>query len=169
MAQVNRVTNCNLYINGTTLAGMVEELTLPELKAKMSDHAALGSFGVSSYASGIEKLEGTVKWASFYKDAVIAAGNFITPVQLMVRYPVTKYTSGGAPITVQGVIFMTATFTSLPGGSFKKSDNVEISSGYAATSFKQMEDGETLVEFDALANIYKAGGVDLLADFRAAL
>lgn len=164
---VNRITNGNVYINGNTLLGKVEEFTAPEVKAKMSDHNALGMMGVASFMSGIEKLEGTIKWNSIYADAVSRIGDFRNPIRLMIRANVEVQGSSGLQNEVNLTIYMQATFSSLPSAGFKKSDNVELTSSFTATSYKMEMDGVTVFEFDALANIYTVDGVDLLANFRA--
>lgn len=165
--EVNRITNANVYLNGTELLGKVEEMTLPEMKAKMSDHNALGMFGTVSFSSGIEKLEGTIKWNSIYAAVLRKAGDFRNPLRLMVRANVEIQDSSGLANEVNLTVYMTAQFTSLPGGAFKKSDNVELTTSYTATSFKLEFDGTVEVEFDAMSNIYTVGGVDMLANFRA--
>lgn len=165
--EINRITNANVYVDGSEFLGKVEEMNVPEVKAKMSDHNALGMFGVASFASGIEKLEGSIKWNSFYPAALRKAGDFRTPVQLMIRVPVEVQGSSGLVDEVNMTIFMQATFNTLPGGNFKKSDNVEMVTNFTATSFKIEYDGVVEFEFDSLANIYKVNGVDLLANYRA--
>ena len=39
---INRITNANVYIDGASLLGRAEEVELPQIKAKMSEHKALG-------------------------------------------------------------------------------------------------------------------------------
>lgn len=165
--EVNRITNANVYIDGGELLGKVEEITLPELKAKMSDHNALGVFGVVSFSSGIEKLEGTIKWNSIYQSVLRRVGDFRNPLRLMLRANVEVQGASGLIDEVNCTVYMTAQFTSLPGGAFKKSDNVELQTAYTATSFKLEFDGTVEIEYDAMANIYTVGGVDMLANFRA--
>lgn len=164
---VNRITNANAYINGTGHLGKIEEMTLPDVKAKMSDHNALGMYGVAAFASGIEKLEGTIKWNSFYPEIIRKIGDFRRPVQLMVRANVEIQGSSGLVDEVNMTVYMQVTFNSLPGGTHKKSDNVEMTTSYTATSFKLEYDGNVEFEFDALANIWNVDGVDMLAAYRA--
>ena len=39
---INRLTNANVYLDGGSMLGRAEEVSLPVLKAKMAEHKALG-------------------------------------------------------------------------------------------------------------------------------
>jgi P2 family phage contractile tail tube protein len=36
--QINRLTNANVYMDGNNLLGRAEEINLPQIKHKMSEH-----------------------------------------------------------------------------------------------------------------------------------
>ena len=54
----NRLTNGVMYAFGRSLAGKVAEATLPDIKAKMVEHPALGMIGTMEFPAGLEKMEG---------------------------------------------------------------------------------------------------------------
>lgn len=63
--QINRLTNANIYVDGNNLLGRAAEINLPQLKAKMSSHPALGMQFEFELPSGFEKMEAKVKWNAF--------------------------------------------------------------------------------------------------------
>ena len=77
------------------------------------------------------------------------------------------YASGGRTEEKPVVALLTVTFKSIPGGNYKQHDNVEVESEFTATYMKLTVGGEDITEIDVLANIYKAGGQDVLASYRA--
>lgn len=163
---LNRITNCNIYMNGRSLLGKAEEIDLPEIKTIMSEHKSLGMFGKVEFPSGFDKLEGKIKFNSFYPDVMLAAANPFNTVQLQARGSVNTYTSAGRTAELPLVALMTATFKKFPLGKFKQNDNVELEHEIAVFYVKQTLGGVDVVEFDALANIFKVGGLDQLAAYR---
>ncbi len=164
--EINRLTNANVYLDGGSMLGRAEEITLPTLKAKMAEHKALGMVGTIESFAGFEKLEGKIKWSSLYPEVLKKTANPFTAVQLQVRGSLEVYTSAGRQDEKPVVVMLSVIFKSLPAGAFKQHDNVEVESEFTATYMKISVDGEEIVEIDALANIYKAGGQDVLAAYR---
>jgi uncharacterized protein len=167
--QLRRVTNAAVYINGNSLLGRAEEIKLPDITSLMTEHKALGMVGKIELPSGFDKLEGEIKWNSFYPDVAAQMGDFFTMVQLQVRSSVETWGTAGRTEQVPLVTFITALFKKNPLGSFKQNDNAEFSSGFAAYYIKQQLAGADIVELDVLANIYKVGGADKLDLYRANL
>lgn len=166
---VNRLTNANVYINGTSQLGKAEEIMLPTITHKLAEFKALGMVGTTEFFSGIEKMTAKVKWNAFYADALINVANPTQSLKLQVRSSLETYTGTGRTSEVPVVVYMTAQAKDLPGGNYKQHDNVELETNFAVYSFKMEIDGVEIVEFDALANIYKVNGVDILETYRTNL
>lgn len=164
--QLNRVTNANIYVDGNCLLGKAEEIKLPDITAMMSEHKALGMVGKIELPSGFEKLEGEIKWNSFYRDVWLKMNNAYSMVQLQVRSSVETYGAMGRMQQQPLVTFLSVMFKKNPMGTFKQNDNAEFSSSFACYYIKQQLAGEDLLELDTLANIYKVGGVDQLDIYR---
>lgn len=164
--QLNRVTNANIYVDGNCLLGKAEEIKLPDITAMMSEHKALGMVGKIELPSGFEKLEGEIKWNSFYRDVWLKMNNAYSMVQLQVRSNVETYGAMGRMQQQPLVTFLSVMFKKNPMGTFKQNDNAEFSSSFACYYIKQQLAGEDLLELDVLANIYKVGGVDQLDIYR---
>jgi len=164
---IKRVTNANVYLDGASFLGRAEEVELPEIKHKMTEHKALGMVGTVDAWAGIEKMSAKFKWSSFYKEVLAKAADPFTAVSVQVRASLETYTSAGRVSEVPVVVFLTGQFTAIPTGSYKQHDNVELQNEMAVSYCKVVVDGAEIVEFDAYANIYKANGKDLLSTYRA--
>lgn len=167
--KINRLTNANVYVDGNSLLGRAEEINLPDIKHKMAEHKAIGMVGSAEFFSGIDKMECSIKWNSFYSEVLKKAANPMTAVQLQVRSSLENYTSQGRTAQLPVVAFISAAYKNFPGGNFKQHDNVEVSSQLSVYYYRLEINGEVIVEIDVLANIYKVDGVDLLAQYRANL
>ncbi|MDO8771926.1 MAG: phage major tail tube protein [Burkholderiaceae bacterium] len=167
--QLNRITNANIYMDGNSLLGRAEEIKLPEVSAMMTEHKALGMVGKIELPSGFDKMEGDLKWNSFYADVWLKVANPFSAVQLQCRSSVETYTSQGRTQQSALVTFLTVAFKKNPLGTFKQHDNAEFNSAFACYYIRQQLDGADILEFDAMANIYKVGGVDQLDLYRANL
>jgi len=164
---INRITNANIYLDGGSLLGKAEEIKLPDVTAKMSEHKALGMVGTIELPSGFDKMEGEIKWSSFYKDVMAKVANPFKFVSLQVRCNVETYGTQGRTEQKSLVTFLTVAFKKNPGGTFKQHDNAEFPTSFACYYIKQVLDGQDVMEFDAMSNIYKVNGEDQLANYRA--
>ena len=165
---INRLHNCNVYMDGANLLGRAAEIELPQIKTKMVDHKALGMVGTIQAFAGFDVLTGKITWASLYQDALKVTANIFKTVQLQARGSIENWTTpNGRNSEVPYVAMMRVAFTSFPLGNFKQHENVEVSTDYQAYSIKVTIDGQDIIEVDVLANIYKAGGQDMLATYRS--
>ena len=167
--QVNRLTNANVYIDGVSKLGKAEEVNLPMIKHIMAEHKALGMVGKVEFFSGIDKMEAKIKWNSFYSDVLLKVGDPTKPMNIQVRSSLETYESSGRTAQQPVVCYMTGSSKDFPMGNFKQHDNVEVESNFSVTYCKLEINGVLIMELDVLANIYKAGSVDVLAQYRANL
>ncbi len=165
--QMRRITNAAVYINGNCLLGMAEEIKLPDITTLMTEHKALGMVGKIELPSGFDKLEGEIKWNSYYPEVWATLNDPFTMVQLQCRSSVETWGAAGRTEQLPLVTFLTVLFKKNPMGSFKQNDNAEFSSGFSAYYVRQQFGGKDMIELDVLANIYKVGGADKLDLYRA--
>lgn len=167
---INRVTNANVYLEGASLLGRAEEVNLPNLDAKMVEHKALGMVGTADFFAGFNKLEASIKWNALYQDVLQQVNNPFRAMAIQVRASIESYDpAAGRTAEVPAIIYLRGTFKNFPTGIFKQHDNVEVSSMMSVNYMKMEINGQAVVEFDVLANIYKANGEDLLAQYRTNL
>lgn len=165
--QINKLTNANVYVNGTSRMGRAEEVELPTIKPKMSDHKALGLIGdLEFWSGGIEKMEAKIKWNCFYRDSFLEAANPSNVNRIQLRGSLKSYNAEGLGSEVSYVCFMSGTFKELPLGNFKALDNAEFNSVMTVYSVKLEVAGEELINIDVLSNIYKVAGKDILEKYR---
>lgn len=164
--EVKRITNANVYVDGNSLLGKVDECKLPEVKVTMAEHKALGMQGKLEFPSGIDKLEATFKWNSLYDDILLKVANPYKAAAVQLRGSLETYSNDGRIAQVPVVAYLTGVFNKFPLGGFKQHDNVEAETTMSVTYCKLELDGKTIIEFDALANIYKAGDTDLLETYK---
>lgn len=163
---IKRITNANVYVDGNSLLGKVEECKLPEIKMIMAEHKALGMQGKMEFPSGVDKMEATFKWNSLYPDVLAKVANPFQAVSVQLRGSLETWAQSGRISQGQVVAYLTGTFSKFPAGGFKQHDNVENENTMSVTYCKVEIEGREIIEFDAMANIYKADGVDLLAEYR---
>lgn len=164
--KINRLTNANIYVDGGSMLGRVESFNTPTVTAKLAEHKALGMIGTVEYFAGIDKMEGTIKWTSYYGDAMRRFANFFQPVRIQVRGSIEEYQGGARVAQKRAVVFLTIQPKNFPTGNFQQHDNVELETSYGCTYLKMEVDGNTEMEIDVEANIYKVNGEDLLVAYR---
>lgn len=164
--KIHRLTNANVFADGNSMLGRVESINSPTVTWKQSEHKALGMIGTNEYASGLDKMEGTIKWNSIYGDVVSLFSNPFKPIRLQVRGNVEEISGGAKLRDIPSVIYMTVTAKNIPTGGYQQHDNVELETAYNCTYLKVVIDNVTVLEVDIEANILKVGGVDLLAQYR---
>ena len=166
---VNRLTNANLYVNGTSLLGMAEEIKIPGIKAKTEDHKGLGRFGTAEFPSGAEKLEATVKWVSIYLEAELQNSGMFQVNQYQARGNIETYGPTGLLAQTPGIWLFSASLKDSGPVTFKQHQNVDKTTTLTVYHIEQYVGGVQTLLYDVLANIYVVNGKDQLAQFRANL
>ena len=166
---VNRITNANIYMDGTGLLGRAEEIEVAQPRHRMVDHKALGMAGTAEFWAGVDKLEAKIKWASLYSEALSAAASPFTSHSFQVRGSLEQYTSQGRSAELPVIYLMTAVFKDAGGFKFRQHENVDSVSTLAVYHSELYVAGSQIHLYDVLANIYVVNGIDQLAVFRANL
>ena len=166
---VNRITNANIYMDGTGLLGRAEEIEVAQPRHKMVDHKALGMAGTAEFCAGVDKLESRIKWASLYPEALAAAASPFISHSFQVRGNLEQYTSQGRTAELPVVYLMTGVFKDAGGLVFRHQENVATTSLISVYHSELYVAGTQIHLYDVLANIYVVNGVDQLAQFRANL
>ena len=164
--EINKLTNANVYLNGTNLLGRAEEIELPQIKHKMAEHKALGMIGSAEFFSGIDKMECKIKWNALYTDVLTACANPFEAAMIQVRASLETYNGTGRIAEVPAIAFITGTFKEFPLGNIKPQENAEYETTMAVTYAKLVVDNQIIFEIDVLENIYKVNDVDVLNRFK---
>ncbi|SHN42241.1 phage major tail tube protein [Chitinophaga sp. CF418] len=164
--RTNRCVNANVYMNGTSHMGRAEEITLPDVQTKMSDHKALGMIGELELPAGLQKLSAKFKWNAIYPEVMSITYDPYTATSVTVRTNIETWEGGSRVSQQPGVVFMVGTWKKTGGFGFKPQDNVELESEMNVTAYKLEIAGVEVVSIDILNNIWRVNGVDQLALFR---
>lgn len=162
---INKITNCNVYIDGANHAGKAEEVKLPDIMPIMTEHKGLGAIGRVELPAGLEKMVCSIKWSSMYPDLMKVEANPYAAHSLQIRGSLETWGPGGRLAQVPVIAYVNGTFKKFPGGTFKQSDPVERESEVAVSYYKLTVAGKDIVEVDVFANIHKVDGVDINATF----
>lgn len=166
---INRLTNANVYADGGSLLGQAMEIDLPTVTYKQADHAALGMIGSIETFAGIDKMEATIRWTAPYPDAIKKFANPFQSIALQVRGNLETYTSAGRTDQQPYIVYMTVMSKGQPAGNMKQHENVEMENTLNVLYLKIEINGESVLEVDPLAQIYKVDGQDLLQAYKTNL
>jgi len=166
---VNRITNCNVYLNGVNLLGAAEECRVARVKAKMTPHKGLGMFGVAEFPAGLDMIEASIKWASFYLQVEVLMGSPFESLDMQVRGNIETYGPKGIVAQNPGVWLMTGAVKDMGTATFKQHENVDFTTSFTVYHAEQYINGDQTFLYDVLSNVFVVNGVDQLAQFRANL
>lgn len=166
MIAIQKITNGNVYLDGESFMGRAEEVTLPQVKAKMTDHAALGLHGQLELPSGLEKMEAKIKWGNVYTEVLRKAANPYKSRMIMVRSSAEIYTNQGRIAEFPCVTIMNGFFKGIDAGAYKQNEPVNQENELSVHYLKVIHAGITIVEVDVMNNIFRAEGKDLLLNYK---
>jgi hypothetical protein len=166
---ISTLYNANVYLDGESYAGQAEELTLPDLKAKMVDHKALSMIGSFELPTGLDKMMMKIKWNSINVDVMTAAANFYNSSDIMVRANSDNWQNGSRTGSVPVIAIIRGLNKNLPAITLKHQDSPDIETEYSCTAYKLIIDGNVVFDIDFFAQVYIVDGVDLMEEYRTNL
>lgn len=166
MALVRQIVNANVYLEGASLLGQLADLNLPEPETAMNEFKALGMFGTVDLPSGLNKLEMSLNFKSFFRDAFRRFFNPFQAMNLQIRASIEDFEAGTRVGQTPLVILITAAAKKNAAGNYKPQENAEFPAELSVYYMKIVEAGTVVVEIDVMANIWKVGSQDVLAQWR---
>lgn len=167
--QISKLYNANVYLDGTSYAGLAEEVTLPDLKPKVSEHKALSNIGSFELPTGLDKMGMKIKWNTVNGAVMANSADFYNARDIMIRSSIDVWENGSKVGTQSVTAFLRGLSKTLPAVGFKHQDNPEVETEFSVTGYKLEIDGAVVFDVDYFANVYIVDGVDMLADYRANL
>ena len=163
---INKITNANAYLNGSTLIGRLEEIELPGIKFKMQDVQALGVFAELELPAGLEKMEAKLKWNAIYGDNFKTESPLKT-VTLTVKSNMKQHGAAGSLKDIPVTLTVSGVFKEIPLGTVKGTEKIDgLEHTMTVYYLKLEEDGKQVYEVDVFNNIIKFGSEDILDQFR---
>lgn len=162
----SRLQNANVFYDGNSLYAKVEEFNNPEIKAKMSDHKVLGMNGTLELASGLDKMEFSIKFNGPCDEVSADSGDVHTQHEFIFRGNNEVYRGQTKVADRPYVVVCRGTFKNSSLGNQKQHENVELNYSLNCTYVKLQIAQKVLLEIDIINNIHIVDGVDTLAAYR---
>lgn len=167
MAQAKKLKNMNLYLNGGGMLGVVSEVTLPKVAAKMEASRYGGNLGESDYFMGVEKLELTYKAGGFFHEALANFGAAKLGKDLL-RWSGPVQDDSTGEVSVYEAVTR-GNHAEIDMGTAKVGEGGETSMKVSCTYYKLSIDGQDIIEIDMLSGLLVVNGVDQTAAIRNAI
>lgn len=166
MALPRKLKFLNLFVDGTNYVGQITELTQPKLALKLEEYRAGGMIAPVDINLGLEKLEVEFKMGGYMVELIKQFGSSIDGVPL--RFLGAYQQDESEEVTSIEVV-MRGRFSEIDFGNSKAGDDTELSFKATLTYYKLIENNVDIVEVDSINTIFAVGGVDKLAQHRAAI
>ena len=162
------IKNFNVFVDGVSMIGVAEEITLPKLGRKTEDFEAGGMGGPIELDLGQEKLEMGMTFKGWNKDVLKQYGVFAAD-GVPLRFRGAQRSDDADANTDAIEISVRGKFKELDFGSTKKGEANSLKITMPLTAFKYEINGEPLIDLDLINNIFVVDGEDRMADERKAL
>ena len=167
MALPRKLVNFATFIDGTNYMGETPEVTLPKLARKVEEFRAGGMEGPIDLDFGQEKMEAEIKAAGWPKGLVSKWGAS-THDAVLLRFAGAIRSDDSEAVTAAEVV-MRGRLVERDGGSEKAGELAEKTYKYTLSYYKEVIDGEIVVEIDLVNLVCIIDGEDRHSAIRAAL
>ena len=158
--------NMNLFVDGRGYAGRVDEIKLPKLTLKTEEHRAGGMDIPVELELGMDKLEAELTLSDFDPEVFKLFGLLdSTRTQITLRGAIQAQGTVARPVIVN----LAGGCKEIEASAWKPGDKSTLTLQVAAHYYKLPVGDEELVEIDAVNLVRKVGGVDPMAEIRAAI
>ncbi|MDX2215521.1 MAG: phage major tail tube protein [Oculatellaceae cyanobacterium bins.114] len=154
-----------LWLNGTSLAGSINEIELPEISWDAIEHETIALIGTPEFANKLEALECTITWASYSPEMAEAAANAFKAVNLQLRASMGEYTVNGKTADRSLKIDLTGRCLSNSMGTFSPGE-MERESMFKIDFISERWNNQEVLAIGINPPIYRVKGQDLLAGMR---
>ncbi|EIJ72141.1 phage major tail tube protein [Pasteurella bettyae] len=156
----------NVFGDGNSYHGQINELEQPKLALKLEEYRAGGMIGAVKVNLGLETLETTLKMGGFMTEFLKKFGSNIDgmPLRFMGAY---EQDDSGTVTSIE--IVMRGRFGEIDSGNAKVGDDTEQSYTVPLTYYKVIENGTDIIEIDMLNSLFIVNGTDRLAEHRSAI
>ena len=158
--------NFNLYVDSTSYAGRITELTLPTLSVQTEEFRAGGMDAPIMIDMGMEAMEAEFTLAEYDPELIKLFGLGAQGAQIL-KAKGALMANGGGVTTIETV--MDGSITSFDPGSYEVGSMTEAAFTFACRTYKLTLGGTVIIDIDIENQHRKIGGVDQLVDVAAAL
>ncbi|WP_179228609.1 phage major tail tube protein [Leptolyngbya ohadii] len=154
-----------VWLNGTSLAGEINEIELPEISWDVIEHETIALIGTPEFANKLEAMESTITWASYSPDLAEAAANAFRSVNLQIRASAGQYTANGKTGDISLKIDLTGRFKNNQMGTFSPGE-MERESVMTVDFVSEKWNNTEILAIGINPPIYRVRGRDLLEGMR---
>lgn len=166
MALPRTLKDFNVFNDGQSYLGLCTELTLPKLTRKMEEFSAAG-VGPVKLDMGSEPLEIEHSYGGIMPD-ILAQFGAPKIDAVMLRFAGAYQRDDTAEVDAVEIV-VRGRHEEIDQGSAKKGDVTEKKIKSALTYYKEMINGQDIIEIDLLNKIFIVNGVDIYAAHRRAM
>ncbi len=167
MAMPRLLKNINVYADGGSFIGIVEEFEEPKLAISTDDLRTGGMVGSVKVDNGLEAMEATVTMAGHVKELIRKFGT--TKVDgVRLRLVGAYRADNGTPVEKVEIV-CGGRFEEIDLGSSKAGDNTEHKYKLPLAYYRREVDGRVEIEIDMINGKFVVDGVDRYAEIMSAL
>jgi P2 family phage contractile tail tube protein len=167
MGLPKKLQNFNVFNDGNSYQGIVDEITLPKLTRKMEEWRGAGMNGPIKYDQGQEAM--TLEWSvGGLMREVLAQWGVTTFNGVMVRFA-GGYRGADSDAVDAVEIVVRGRHSEIDMGSAKAGEETSMKIVTEVSYYKLTINGQDVIEIDFLGMVEKVGGKDSLAALRQAI
>lgn len=160
--------NFNVYVDGHPLAGIAEELTLPDLERETEEYRAAGMLGAVSLDLGMAAMKLEFTLAEF-SDTVLKSWGVTDASGIGVRFLGAVNSDSANNATEAVEVSVRGRWKKISQGTVKNGDLAKMKIEMPLTYYKYSSNSDVLVEIDLINGKEVVGGKDRSADLLRAL
>ena len=157
--------NFTAYVDGRGYIGRIETCKLPELAVNAADYRGGGMDAPVELDMGMNKIEAQLVLAEYDPELVKLFGLISANTPVVLRGAIQRQGEAAVPV----VIRMTGGVKQITRDDWKTGENSKMTLAVNCNLYQEQIGNETVVDIDVLNFVRIIGGVDQLADVRAAL
>lgn len=159
--------NFNVFGDGNSYQGKVDEVELPKLSRKLEDYQAGGMSGPVSDDRGMEAMKLTCTYGGIMRE-VLNQWGATTHDGVQIRFAgAYQAADSDTPVAVEVVV--RGRHKEIDMGTAKPADGSPFKVETSISYYKLTMDGDDVLEFDFINMIEKVNGVDKLSKIRTAI
>lgn len=157
--------NVTLYVDGENLVGRIMSVTLPELSLVEEAYRGGGMDAEIDQDMGMNKLDMSFTLGEFSPSVIEQFGLFSARTKITMRAAVQRQGEAAVP----AIVYAQGMFKNITRDEMRPGANSTMQVSANLNMYRELLAGRELVNIDIINMIRFIGGVDRLADQRAAL
>lgn len=162
-----KLKHLNLFVDGRGYAGKIDTLTLPVLSRNMEEARYGGMNAPMEFDMGMEKLEATIVIAEYDVELFRLWGLTDHAGVALRMKGSTQADDGSGVIPVE--VVQRGRWRTLNAGDWKAAEATTLTAEIALSYYEYISDKVSEIKIDVANMIEVVGGVDRLAEHRAAI